>query len=74
MIKVERKLICDLCGKEGAKTFHTLAEFETEQNEGKPVKPYITSTEIELCEECLKKVVLLKASGAQVNNRFWISK
>lgn len=74
MIKVERKLICDLCGKEGAKTFHTLAEFETEQNEGKPVKLYITSTEIELCEECLKKVVLLKASGAQGNNRFWISK
>ena len=42
MIKIEKRFICDLCGKEDASTFRTLAEFETEQNEGKPVKPYIT--------------------------------
>lgn len=74
MVEITRKYYCDLCKKEGAKTYRTLAKFHTEQNEGRIVKPYITSTEIELCNECLEKVVVISGEGAQGNNRFWLNK
>ncbi len=70
MIKVTRECFCDLCGASNAKSYKTLVEFTTEQTEGRMVKPYLTTTEIDLCSECLKKVVVLRASGAQGNNKF----
>ena len=73
MIEVKKICYCDLCGKEGAKTYKTLAKFHSEQNEGRMVKPYFTLTSIELCEECLEKAVILNGEGAQGNNRFWLS-
>lgn len=74
MVEITKKYYCDLCEKEGATTYRTLAKFNTEQNEGRMVTPYITSTNIDLCDGCLKKVVVLNGEGAQGNNRFWINK
>lgn len=74
MLKVTREYFCDLCGNSDAKTYRTLAEFQTEQNEGRIVTPYVTTTDIDLCKECLKKVVVLGASGAQGVNSFWLKK
>lgn len=74
MIKTTREYICDLCGATNAKTYNTLAQFTTEQNEGRIVTPYVTMTDIELCGECLDKVIVLRASGAQGNNKFWLKK
>lgn len=72
MLKVSKEYFCDICGNSNAKTYRTLAEFQTEQTEGRIVKPYVTTTEIDLCNECLNKVVVLGASGAQGNNNFWL--
>lgn len=74
MIKVNKEYYCDLCYKEGAKTYRTLARFHTEQTEGRTVKPYITSTEIELCDECVEKVAVINGKGAQGVNDFWLVK
>lgn len=74
MIKVTRECFCDLCGVSNANTFKPLVEFTTEQTEGRMVRPYITTTDVELCNDCLNKVVVLRASGAQGNNKFWLKK
>lgn len=74
MVEITRKYYCDICKKEGAKTYTTLARFTTEQNEGRMVEPYITSTKIDLCNDCLEKVVIINGEGAQGNNTFWLNK
>ena len=73
MIVTKRICYCDLCKKEGAETYTTLARFHTEQNEGRMVEPYLVNTKIELCKECANKVVILNGRGAQGNNEFWLS-
>lgn len=74
MVEVVKKYYCDLCKKEGAKEYRTFARFHTEQTEGRMVKPYLTVVKIDLCENCIEKVVVLNGEGCQGNNRFWIDK
>lgn len=71
---------CDLCEKEiknnKRKNIETNVLFTTEQTEGYPCKPYITQLYLDLCPNCFEeyKKTLIKASGAQGRNKFWLSK
>ena len=73
MIEIKKICYCDLCKKEGAKTYKTIVRFHTEQNEGRIVEPYFTLTSIELCEKCAEKAIIINGEGAQGNNRFWLN-
>lgn len=48
--------------------------FTTEQTEGRGVKPYLQTVVIDICEECLEKLVknqkYIIASGAQGYNTY----
>lgn len=63
---------CDICGIEGAKSIKTTVRFLTEQTEGKYVTPYYELKTLDLCDECLDKVILIDAAGAQGNNKYRI--
>lgn len=67
---------CDMCGIEMEQNVvhHRSLPvlFLTEQNEGRPVKPYITTQEIDLCPDCLDRCTVIEADGAMwVNDYRW---
>lgn len=63
---------CDVCGKEveHAESVTVPVLWKTEQNEGRPCKPYIRCERLDLCEECLHNVLVLEASGCMGHNEF----
>lgn len=64
---------CDLCNKESEEGIESLTVphwFTTEQNEGKPITPYTTQKKMDLCDDCIEKVVVVKGSGAQGYNKY----
>ena len=63
---------CDVCGKEveRARSVTLPVRWMTEQNEGRPCKPYIASRRFDLCEECLHSVLAIEAIGCMGNNTF----
>jgi hypothetical protein len=68
------KCTCDLC-QEPAKFLQqpVPVAFLTEQTEGRPCKPYLTTTAIDLCDGCLQRIVdsyPLTAYGAQGYNTY----
>ena len=44
--------------------------FITSQNDGSSTEPYISYENIEVCEECLKKIVLIIGEGCMGNNTY----
>lgn len=44
--------------------------FVTEQTEGRPVKPYISYQDLDLCNECRNIVLRIEANGAQGMNQY----
>ena len=83
--KVALTVSCDVCGKpfwtkgmdeysdEGRpKPVKTAVWFETEQDEGRAVKPYIETVEIDLCPECAEKAIRIRAVGAMGFNEYRI--
>jgi hypothetical protein len=50
--------------------------FTTEQNEGRPVKPYFHMTDLDICDSCLSKILhkesYITARGAMGNNCYEI--
>ena len=66
---------CDLCGKEIKTKEVTLpVRFTTEQTEGRPTKPYITIDKMDLCDDCLSKVTVITAHGAQGHNEYFVDR
>lgn len=75
-------ILCDICEKEvknptkEPKQYNII--FDTEQTEGRGVKPYFTKEKLDLCEECLKKLkdwnVQILGSGAMGYNRYKLIK
>lgn len=68
------KYFCDICGKEEKDIKHICYPviFQTEQTEGRSVKPYIDNTNIDVCPNCCKKILKLSATGAQGYNSYSI--
>ena len=73
---VKKIFICDVCNHEFKTGFiedNIQVIFHTKQTEGYPVKPYLSTCKIDICEEC--KIHLLKgnylhANGAQGCNTY----
>lgn len=69
--------VCDFCkhefkGRGCLKTIRVPVIFHTETDEGNPCKPYLTTEVMDLCQECIEKIVVLQGSGCMGNNKFYI--
>lgn len=74
---------CDVCGRpfwfnedgdrrDRPMPVRTAVWFETEQNEGRPVEPYLDTVEIDICPECAERGIRLRACGAMGLNEYRI--
>lgn len=73
---------CDVCGceiwsgdpesKERPRKHDALVWFETEQEEGRAVKPYLGRASMNLCEECADEGIRIHAVGAMGYNDYRI--
>jgi len=74
--KVSEIFVCDICKREEVKmqSINYPVLFLTEQTEGRAVPAYISQTKLDVCQECLPKIVKLQASGAMGNNTYTIIK
>lgn len=81
--KVALAVSCDVCGRpfwasedndrrDRPKPVKTAVWFETEQNEGKPVEPYLSTVEIDMCPECAKRAIRIRAQGCMGYNEYRI--
>lgn len=62
---------CDLCKKEAdIIAIKYPVEFLTEQTEGRNCKPYISYQDIDVCEECKSKILVVQGWGAQGFNNY----
>lgn len=62
---------CDICGKEeNVRAVKYPVLFTTEQTEGRCCTPYLSYQELDLCDECIDKVVKVKGWGAQGYNHY----
>ena len=57
--------MCDICGKEGAKSYSALAYRTFEENDDRTIckKPVFFTVDIDLCKECASKVTALHDIG-----------
>lgn len=69
-------IICDICKaeSENCKAVSYPVIFHTDQTEGRPCEPYISSEKIDICEECAKNVLKLRGYGCQGENIYEIGK
>lgn len=65
---------CDLCKAPAThKQKQIPAKFLTEQTEGRPTTPYLSVQSLDLCNECLRRIVdgqPIVGSGARGHNTF----
>ena len=62
---------CDICKKQvETQELRIPVRFLTEQNEGKPCKPYISMTKMDICDDCLLKCTNIEACGAMGYNTY----
>ena len=65
---------CDVCKEEKIiENLHIQTIFITEQTEGRNCKPYLNNDHIDICKECLDKVLkgnYLWGHGAQGHNHY----
>ena len=60
---------CDICKQEkDVRTLTIPVRWLTEQNEGRIIKPYITTETKDICDDCLDKITKVNATGAQGYN------
>lgn len=74
----QEKYICDVkgCSNESEhKQKDIQVIFDTEQTEGRSVKPYLDTVKIDICEKCLQTILkegkYLHASGAMGHNEYY---
>lgn len=70
---------CDFqnCNNEATVSdFELTVVFTTEQTEGRPCKPYLTTAKFDICIDCIKKIVdnrkIPTGSVAQGFNKYYI--
>ena len=66
---------CDLCGKVKKTGCHTVKYpvlFTSDQTEGRSCEPYISYENIDVCDECLSKIIKVTGYGAQGYNNYAI--
>ena len=75
MKKETIEYLCDTCGKPAVnKDGKIQVIFLTDQTEGRSTTRYLSLEKIDLCEECMQKVLTgnyIFGSGAQGNNKYW---
>lgn len=76
MIKEIKICTCDICRKEtqNFKTINYPVLFLTDQTDGSGVKPYISQQKLDVCQDCLYKIIMLKGRGAMGNNTYIIER
>ena len=73
MKKTIEQYFCDVCGKQAeVQKVNYPVIFHTEQDEGRPVKPYISQKMIDMGQDCLHKTLVLHGDGAKGNNHYFI--
>lgn len=69
---------CDICFKEKEIENRVIQViFTTEQTEGRSCEPYLSPQKIDICKECLDKVLkgnYIWGHGAQGNNSYYFIK
>ena len=75
-------ITCDVCGREmwsgrpdsneRPRKLDFLVWFDTEQDEGRGVKPYLGRASMNLCDECADKGIRIHACGAMGHNDYHI--
>ena len=63
---------CDLCGAQcdDVVSITYPVVFLTEQTEGHPCKPYIDMTDIDVCQDCKKRILMVNATGCMGFNEY----
>lgn len=68
------KVLCDICGNEAQhKQKNIQVVFVTEQTEGRYCAPHLTNETMDICDECISKIVEvhpLRGEGAQGHNTY----
>ena len=68
------KIYCDICKSTGARQNQRVpVVFTTEQTEGRPTEPHLTTETMDICSACIGKIIAkypLRGSGAQGHNRY----
>lgn len=70
---------CDIdgCGKPATKLKQTVqVVFTTEQTEGRPTSPHLSSETMDLCDSCAQRLIErwpIRGAGAQGHNTYVIS-
>lgn len=74
---------CDVCGidNDGAKVWEKYKMdviFTTEQTEGRSCEPYLSDEQLDICENCIRRVIhnrkYIIASGGQGHNTYTLPK
>lgn len=73
------KLICDVCNRDAQHAKVQLMVIQTtEETEGRSKKPCLKGTSLDLCQECLDRIIdnspLLSAGAQGYNNYSWRTK
>ena len=76
MKKTIEKFYCDICGAEceDVKQINYPVVFCTDQTEGRSCEPYISNEKIDVCKNCCKKILKIKATGVQGINSYTLIK
>ena len=62
---------CDLCGRRrDCIIIRYPVVFETDQTEGKSCEPYVSYTELDVCPECRRRVLMVRATVAMGCNEY----
>lgn len=73
MKKTVEEYYCDICGdKAPVQEIIYPVVFHTDQNDGHGCTPYISSEHLDVCNECLNKIICLDAWGLQGCNEYKI--
>lgn len=73
---------CDICGEQDGKVKVNVSKrmqviFMTEQDEGRCCEPYLEISEMDICDDCLKKITKNKtyiiAQGAMGHNKYTLN-
>lgn len=74
MKQITTETFCDICKEkaEHAETIKYPVIFYTEQTEGRSTEPYISMENLEVCDECKGKILMVNGWGAQGYNQYKI--
>lgn len=74
MQRIVTVVTCDVCKRkvENAENITYPVIFHTHQSDGAASAPYISQKKLDVCEDCMKRVLVLHGWGAQGSNEYQI--